>query len=80
MCDHSLFFTLSVRSLVKLSIVNVETRVRPMISHIRVTHVVRPRQQEKHSSIVRVGASLGHEPLTPWTESKRLTHWTRETV
>jgi hypothetical protein len=31
-------------------------------------------------SIVSVGASPGHKLLPPWAGSKRLTHWTSETV
>jgi hypothetical protein len=42
-CDHSLLFTLSVLSLVKLRIVDAEPRARPMINHVSVTNVVRQR-------------------------------------
>ncbi len=44
-----------------------------------VTNVVRRCQQEIPSSRT-VGASPGRKPLTTQTGSKRLTHWTSETV
>ncbi len=43
MYDHSWLFTSLVRSLEKLSIVNAETRARPVISHVGVTNVARQR-------------------------------------
>jgi hypothetical protein len=41
MCDQSWLFKLSVRSLVKLSIVGTEPRARPEINCVRVTNVAR---------------------------------------
>jgi hypothetical protein len=52
MCNHSWLFTLSVRSLVKLPVVGIEPRVRPVINHVGVTNVPRHRQQEKPGSIM----------------------------
>jgi hypothetical protein len=41
MCDHSWLFTSLARSLVKLPIVGMEPRARPVISHAVVTIVAR---------------------------------------
>jgi hypothetical protein len=41
MCDHSWLFTSAARSLVKLPIVEAETRVRRGINHVGVTNVAR---------------------------------------
>ncbi len=67
MCDHSWHFTLSARSLVKLPIVGVEPRARPVIDHVGVTNVVTSKtaltgETQFHCES---GCMPGRELLTP---------------
>jgi hypothetical protein len=76
MCDHSLLFTSLAQSLVKLPIVGTEPRERPVINHVRVTNVL-TGETRFHSEC---GCIPGTRSAAPLGGSKRLTHWTNETV